>query len=38
MKYYDEKKRTAASWRISANTRASELDVKCLLWMSKLSF
>lgn len=38
MKYYDEKKRTAASWRISSNTRASELDVKCLLWMSKLSF
>jgi hypothetical protein len=38
MKYYDWKKAAAAPWRRANNTRASELDVKCLLWLSKLSF
>lgn len=38
MKYYDYKKHNIPAAVEQANSRASELDVKCLLWMSKLTF
>jgi hypothetical protein len=38
MRYYDEKKQSAPFARTVKDSRANELDVKCLLWMSKLGF
>jgi len=38
MNYYDEKKGKASFDRIFADTRASEFDLLCLLWMSRLAF
>lgn len=38
MKYFDESKGRAGFHRVMADSRASELDVKCLLWLSTLKF
>jgi hypothetical protein len=38
MKYFDESKGPAGFHRVMADSRASEFDVKCLLWMSTLIF
>jgi hypothetical protein len=38
MRYYDDKKASASPTRLMASSRANEFDVKCLLWMSKLTF
>jgi hypothetical protein len=38
MRYYDDKKQSATFTQTVKDSRANELDVKCLLWMSKLGF
>jgi hypothetical protein len=38
MRYYDDQKQSASFSRIIKDSRATEQDVKCLLWMSKLGF
>lgn len=38
MRYYDDKKKSTTFPRMIQDTRASEFDVKCLLWMSTLAF
>lgn len=38
MRYYDDSKGRASTERQIADTRASEFDVLCLLWMSRLFF
>jgi hypothetical protein len=38
MKYHNTTKGNARVARQARDTRASEFDVKCLLWMSKLVF
>ena len=38
MKYYDDKGSDEKFTAIAANSTASDKDVKCLLWMSTLSF
>lgn len=37
MKYYDDRKSYPGPALIAANTRASEFDLKCLMWMGLLS-
>lgn len=38
MRYFDDSKQSATFFQTIRDSRASELDVKCLLWMSKLGF
>lgn len=38
MRYYDEKKSQASFQRMISGSRATEFDLLCLLWMSKLAF
>ena len=38
MRYYNEKKGQASFQRLIRDSRATEFDVLCLLWMSKLAF
>lgn len=38
MRYYDDKKQSASFPQTIRDSRASEFDVQCLLWMSTLAF